>query len=200
LAQVGADRFMKHSVFCATVLSLVLLTGSMVVTLVWPRWRVWPPPSRSSWQYWYTWALATLALLGTTLLGIVDWNTFGLPLWLRGAGGLLAVAGSGFALWGVRELGVRATQGLGGDLVATGPYPYSRNPQYVGDIALLLGFGIFCNSALTLAAGALGAVWYALAPFAEEPWLRERLGSPYEEYCRRAPRFLGWPADRRNTD
>ncbi len=135
--------------------------------------------------------LASLGMLGTTILGILDWNTFDVPQWLRVAGGFLAAIGTSFALWGVRELGARATQGLGGELATTGPYRYSRNPQYVGDIALLLGFGLLCNSALTLTAVALGIVWFALAPFAEEPWLRECLGPPYEEYTRRVPRFLG---------
>jgi protein-S-isoprenylcysteine O-methyltransferase Ste14 len=182
---------MKHAALWVTFLSLSLLGISLVVTIARPKRRVWPPPSRASWQYWYTWVFTVLGMFGTATLGILDWNTFSLPQWLRVAGGLLAVSGTVFALWGVRELGARATQGLGGELATTGPYRYSRNPQYVGDIALLLGFGLLCNSAVTLAAVALGSVWFALAPFAEEPWLRERLGSPYEEYARHAPRFLG---------
>ncbi len=182
---------MKHATVWVTFLSLILLGISLVVTIARPQCRVWPPPSRASWQYWYTWGLTGLAMLGTTILGILDWNTFSLPQWLRVAGGLLSLSGASFALWGVRELGARASQGLGGELATTGPYRYSRNPQYVGDIALLLGFGLLCNSALTLAAVALGVFWFALAPFAEEPWLREGLGPSYEEYTRHVPRFLG---------
>ena len=130
-------------------------------------------------------------MLGIPILGILDWDTFSLPAWLRVTGGLLALSAASFALWAVRELGVRATQGLGGELTTTGPYRYSRNPQYVGYIALLLGFGLLCNSAPTLAAVALCSANCALAPFAEEPWLRERLGSSYQEYTRHVPRFLG---------
>jgi protein-S-isoprenylcysteine O-methyltransferase Ste14 len=190
---------MKNATSWVTFVGLTLLGISLVVTIARPRYRVWPPPSRTSWQYWYTWGLTGLATLGTVTLGILDWNTFRLPQWLRVAGGFLALSGASFALWGVRELGARATQGLGGELATTGPYRYSRNPQYVGDIALLLGFGLLCNSALTLAAVALGSVWFALAPFAEEPWLRERLGSPYENYTRRVPRFLGRFSARRSA-
>ncbi len=182
---------MKDAPFWVTFPSLVLLGISLVVTIARPQYRVWPPPSRASWQYWYTWGLTGLGMVGTAILGTLDSNTFSLPQWLRVAGGLLALSGASFALWGVRDLGARATQGLGGELATTGPYRYSRNPQYVGDIALLLGFGLLCNSALTLAAVALGIVWFALAPFAEEPWLREGLGSSYEEYTRHVPRFLG---------
>ena len=182
---------MKDAISWVTLLSLFLLAMGHVVSIARPQWRVWPPPSRASWQYWYNWGLTSLWLLGIPILGILDWDTFSLPPWLRVAGGLLALSGAPFALWAIRELGVRATQGLGGELATTGPYRYSRNPQYVGYIALFLGFGLLCNSALTLAAVALCGVNSALSPFAEEPWLRERLGSSYEEYTRHVPRFLG---------
>ncbi len=190
---------MKHAIFWVTFLSLILLGTSLLVTIARPQYRVWPPPRRASWQYWYTWGLTCVATLGITILGILDWNMSSIPQWLRVAGGLLALGGAFFALWGVHELGTRATQGLGGELVTTGPYRYSRNPQYVGDIGLLLGLGLLCNSAVTLPGVALGMVWFALAPFAEEPWLRERLGSSYEEYTRHVPRFLGCPSTKRSA-
>ena len=190
---------MKNAIFWVTVLSFILMDMSLIVTIARPQCRVWPPPRRASWQYWYTWGLTGLGMLGTTILGILDWNTFSLPSWLRVAGGLLVLSGASFGLWAVRELGVRATQGLGGELATAGPYRYSRNPQYVGYIGLLLGFGLLCNSALTLAAVALGIAWFVLAPFAEEPWLRELLGSPYEEYNRHTPRFLGLSSATRNA-
>jgi protein-S-isoprenylcysteine O-methyltransferase Ste14 len=194
---LGAGPAMVRATFCVAFLSLMLLGSSLVVTIALPRRRVWPPPSRASWQYWYTWGLTSLAALGITAVGILDWNTLGLALWLRVGGGFLALGGASFALWGIRELGPRATQGLGGELATMGPYRYSRNPQYVGDIAMLLGFGLLCDSALTLAAVAMGIGWFVLAPFAEEPWLCERLGSPYEEYTRQVPRFLGFSSARR---
>ena len=182
---------MKDAIFWVTFLSLFLLAMGHVVSIARPQWRVWPPPSRASWQYWYNWGLTSLWLLGIPILGILEWNSFSVPPWLRVAGGLLALNGTYFALWAIRELGVRETQGLGGELTTTGPYRYSRNPQYVGYIALFLGFGLLCNSAPTLAAVALCSAGFVLAPFAEESWLRERLGSPYEEYTRHVPRFLG---------
>ena len=44
--------------------------------------------------------------------------------------------------------------------------------------------------ALTLIAGILWSSWYLRAPFAEEPWLRERLGAPYGAYARKVRRFI----------
>ena len=50
---------------------------------------------------------------------------------------------------------------------------------------------ILCNSAPGFATALLASVWMALIPFSEEPWLREKLGAPYEEYAARVPRLSG---------
>jgi protein-S-isoprenylcysteine O-methyltransferase Ste14 len=87
-------------------------------------------------------------------------------------------------------LGPHASEGLGGDLVANGPYRYSRNPQYVGTVAVLIGYATFSNSALALIAAVLASCWFVALPCAEEPWLRDRFGTAFEEYATRVPRFL----------
>jgi protein-S-isoprenylcysteine O-methyltransferase Ste14 len=87
-------------------------------------------------------------------------------------------------------LSVQTTLGLGGSLVKTGLYRYSRNPQYVSDIVALAGYAILSNSWMTMITTFLGMVWFALAPFTEEPWLRERYGDEYEKYKSEVPRFL----------
>jgi len=94
------------------------------------------------------------------------------------------------ALWGVVTLGIHASQGLGGDLVREGPYRFTRNPQYVGDIAIIIGYIVFSNSRMALIAGLLGIGWFVLAPFVEEPWLRARFGDAYDEYVSEVPRFI----------
>ncbi len=130
-------------------------------------------------------------LLGVVALGIIDWNSFAFHHWAHLlVGGVLMACGS-FALWGYLTLGVHASQGLGGDLVMTGPYQYSRNPQYVGTIPALLGYAIICNSILALITALLVSGWLVLVPFAEESWCREHLGAAYEDYSRKVPRFLG---------
>jgi protein-S-isoprenylcysteine O-methyltransferase Ste14 len=83
--------------------------------------------------------------------------------------------------------------GLKEALVEAGPYRFTRNPQYVGDIFLLLGWAIVCNSLQTWVVSILAAVWFALAPFTEELWLREQYGEAYEAYRHRVPRYLGRP-------
>ena len=101
--------------------------------------------------------------------------------------------GAAFGLWGYVRLGASASQGGGASLEVSGPYRYSRNPQYVGAIGVLLGFALLCASELGLLAGAAVSIWFVTAPFAEEPWLRRHLGARYGEYLEAAPRFLGFP-------
>ena len=127
------------------------------------------------------------------LLGLLDWNSLIFSASVRFSLGILFIAGGlSFASWGLWTLGTHASLGLGGEFVVTGPYRWSRNPEYVGDIVALLGYAILCNSLLVLVAAALGESWFVLAPFAEEPWLRERFGTHYDEYVRNVSRFVGF--------
>ena len=64
--------------------------------------------------------------------------------------------------------------------------------QYVADIAMLAGFAIFANSTYTWITCLLGMVWFVLAPFTEEPWLRDQFGIEYDLYMKRVPRFLSF--------
>jgi protein-S-isoprenylcysteine O-methyltransferase Ste14 len=173
------------------VSAAVLLNGATVVlSIVRPERRVWPPPRRDSWQYYYDGILSFTGLLGVVALGILDWNSFAFHHWARFlVGGPLMACGF-FALWGYLTLGVHASQGLAGDLVTTGAYQYSRNPQYVGTIPAVLGYAILCNSILALATALLVSGWFLLVPFAEESWCRENLGEAYERYAKRVPRYL----------
>jgi protein-S-isoprenylcysteine O-methyltransferase Ste14 len=153
--------------------------------------RIWPPPGKASWQFVYGAILTYTGLAGVVVLGVIDWNGFILGGWVRFViGGLLVAAGGSFGLWGFVTLGAHASQGLGGGLVTTGPYAWSRNPQYVGTVPVLVGYAVLCNSKLALIAAMVASVWFVLAPFAEEPWLRARLGASYEDYARKLPRFL----------
>lgn len=185
---------MKETVFLAVALSLLVCDLLLLVSIARPELRFWPPPERPGWRRSVTritGPLGPLSVVGVLALGALDWGSFLWPHWSRFAvGGVLFALGGGFALWGFFGLGVEASQGLGGPLRADGPYRYSRNPQYVGTVGGLLGYALICNSALTLTAWALWSSWYLLAPFAEEPWLREHLGVPYEEYAARVRRYL----------
>jgi protein-S-isoprenylcysteine O-methyltransferase Ste14 len=100
------------------------------------------------------------------------------------------VGGSLFALWGVRILSLYQSSGLEGKFVTTGPYRFTRNPQYVGDIVIISGFILVTNSVMSLIVGALGILLFILTPFCEEPWLKEIFGDEYQAYRETIPRFI----------
>ncbi len=186
-------RTMEASVLLATLIAQLLLGGSLMLTLLVPRVRIWPPPRRRSWQYIYTWGLTLVSFAGTLALGFLGWNSFVLEHCLRVPIGFGLIVGSiVLVVWAVRTLGLHASQGLGGTLVERGPYRFSRNPQYVADIAMLAGFAIFANSTYAWITCLLGMVWFVLAPFTEEPWLRDQFGIEYDLYMKRVPRFLSF--------
>ncbi len=164
-----------------------------VLSIARPDLRTWPRPQSTPWPrplLALVGGLFQVGLLGLLLLGGLDWNSTTLSSWVRFVGGAMFVCGCSFASWAYRTLGVYRSSGREGDLIDTGAYRYSRNPQYIGTIIGAVGYALLCNSFLTLIAAGLAVVNFVLVPFAEEPWLRELLGAPYDDYCARVPRFL----------
>ena len=183
----------EASIFFATLAAQLLLGGSLVLTLYVPRIRIWPPSRMRSWQYVYTCGLTLISFAGILALGFLDWNSFVLEHCLRVPIGFgLIISSIVLVVWAVRTLGLHASQGLGGTLVEEGPYSFTRNPQYLADIGMLAGFAVLANSTYAWITCLLGMVWFVLAPFTEEPWLRERFGVEYDLYVQRVPRFLSY--------
>ena len=76
-------------------------------------------------------------------------------------------------------------------LIEEGPYRYSRNPLYVGLLALSLGLALLLPTFWGLVlfpAAVLLILWGAIRP--EEQFLHQRFGAPYEDYTRRVRRWL----------
>jgi protein-S-isoprenylcysteine O-methyltransferase Ste14 len=70
-------------------------------------------------------------------------------------------------------------------------YRYSRNPMYVGVLTVILGWAVLHRSpAILLYALAVGVCVYSFVVFGEEPRLRKRFGTEYEQYCAEVPRWL----------
>ena len=79
-----------------------------------------------------------------------------------------------------------------GRLTATGPYRWSRNPQYLGSVLILLGFALNDWTLWCLASLITIAVSLHLLVLIEEEHLHSSFGEPYADYCRRVPRYVGW--------
>lgn len=178
-------------IFFIVITSEILLGSSLIITLFFPNKRVWPPPQKNSWQFWFTWILTIFSFGGVIVLGFLDWGSFYFNPWFQYLLGVpLIIGGLLIVLWGIHTLSVNSTLGLKGKLIINGAYKYTRNPQYVGDILLIIGIIFFMNSFLTLVTGILGLFWFFLAPFTEEPILKKHFGEEYDSYCRKVPRFV----------
>lgn len=178
-------------VFVVDTAALFVLLAGVVWSVVRPDRRIWPPPGRRSWQYALTWVCTFAGFgLGAALM-LLDWNSWLFASDLRLLVGIpLALLGGLLAIWGVVTIGWRNSTGVRDGFDASGPYRFTRNPQYVGDIVLFLGLSIVANSELVWITSALFALWFIIAPLSEEVWLKEEYGEEYEQYRRNTPRFL----------
>ena len=135
-------------------------------------------------------AFFNLTAFGIILLGVLDWKTGFSDSWNRVIGGLLWITGMGLAIRGVTCLGIKNTTGSSTGLVIKGPYRWTRNPQYLGFMLGLIGWGLMSDSTYTLIAGIAGWIPLYLVPCVEEPWLVDKYGAEYADYLKTIPRFL----------
>jgi protein-S-isoprenylcysteine O-methyltransferase Ste14 len=76
-------------------------------------------------------------------------------------------------------------------LVVTGGFRSVRNPGYVAVLAMIGGQAlIFGSTALLGYTAAAALAFHLFVVLYEEPHLRRKFGSDYEDYCRRVPRWL----------
>lgn len=165
--------------------------SGIVVSIVSPEYRLWPPGD-VSWRFWYYWVGSTITFAALALVGYLDAGSFVLTSWIWDwIGGGFVVTGTAFAGWSGYLFRLQESFGLEGELYTGGPYRYSRNPQYVGLFGDFIGIALIVNSKLLIIGLSPILVWLWLLPRAEEPWLRDRFDEEYEEYRASVPRFLG---------
>ena len=145
--------------------------------------RLWPP----------------VAVGVPLLLGGIATAVWGDPVepgdWRVPLGWLLAAA---FVVWNGWSLWLFARHETGllpGDattsMIESGPYRLSRNPLYVGLLALYLAIALLASSFWALVLFPTAAVlvlWGAILP--EERFLESRFGEPYDDYRARVRRWL----------
>jgi protein-S-isoprenylcysteine O-methyltransferase Ste14 len=119
------------------------------------------------------------------------WSVLGLAL---------IAAGETLRLWAVRHIGVisRTRTDRLGPVVTSGPFAYTRNPLYAGNIAIWTGFALAARLPW-LALGVLAALaleYHAIVRW-EEQLLTSRYGDEYGRYAGRVPRWgPRWHASR----
>lgn len=159
--------------------------------------------------------LYRLVYVGVSLVTLLPllWYTASLPqqplplppLWLRGpllfyalvmfAGGLRVYdlqAFLGLSQWRCYRLGEADELPV---LNTNGLLRFVRHPWYAGGIALLWGVPNLTN--VTLVTRLILSAYLVIGARLEERKMRELLGTPYLDYCRRTPMFFPWRLGRR---
>ncbi|CUH60857.1 phosphatidylethanolamine N-methyltransferase family protein [Thalassobacter stenotrophicus] len=165
--------------------------ASILWSIAYPDRRIWPPQQYTAITPILIW-VPTFSLFGILIvLGVLGWGDLAFPSWLRfGLGTPLIVIGNVVVWSEVAHFGVPQTGGAKGALRIAGMYRYSRNPQYLADIVIVAGWIILSAAPWTIAVGLPAIMVLAIAPFAEERWLIEQYGQPYEDYRSKTRRFL----------
>jgi protein-S-isoprenylcysteine O-methyltransferase Ste14 len=116
------------------------------------------------------------------------WNLSGL---------ILVLVGTTSLIWGVALHSAQSPQGIEWELdksylLGHGLYKFSRNPMYLSELVLLLGWVLFYGSVAVLI---VFAVWYGFFHFyivpTEERVLEAHFGEAYIEYKNKVPRWFG---------
>ncbi len=117
------------------------------------------------------------------------------PHWLSVVPGALTFLGGGYIIWlGRKAYGDQArVYGLKEDeLVVSGIYRRSRNPQYFGYGLMFLGAAVASGSALSFVfLGVFSAMIHAGVTLIEEPHLERVFGASYGEYKQQVQRYFG---------
>lgn len=116
------------------------------------------------------------------------WNLLGLIPVLVGVSGLI---------WGLSAHRTESPKGVNMEpdkdyLLRNSLYAYSRNPMYLSELILMLGWVIFYGSAVLLIAFVAWALFFNFyqAPL-EKRILEAHFDESYREYKRRVPRWFG---------
>jgi protein-S-isoprenylcysteine O-methyltransferase Ste14 len=142
-----------------------------------------------------------LFIIGFVVALWVDWQVpwklglTGSPV-LRAIVGAAAVAvGAAIFWWGISSL-ARVRTGIllqqpARRLVIAGPYQWTRNPQYVGYVAMYFGAAILANTLWPLVIlPAVIALLVLLVITREERYLEGVFGSEYADYRARVKRWI----------
>lgn len=141
----------------------------------------------------------TLVLPGTVGLCVpqaLKHNATKVPLVFEWIGAGLFVCGVAIYFWCAWDF---VSKGLGTPLPADAPrvlvvnglYRFTRNPMYVGVLAVIFGQALYYGSGSVAIYGCIVfAAFHVFVRFYEEPTLRRLFGSQYEEYCRQVPRWI----------
>lgn len=112
-----------------------------------------------------------------------------------GIGALLVFLSAALRTWGaayLRTAVVHDTAQHSEALVADGPFRYTRNPLYLGNLPMTAGIGVLASVSGFIFLLLANWIFVYRLIFREEEALRQTQGESYRVYCEAVPRF--WPS------
>lgn len=181
---------MARIIFFLCLVAEIILTCILIAGLLATDFRIWPPADKFPRGKKIIISLFYTISLLIILLGILSWPSAILPRSIRLVGAVIWLAGLSLSSLALNTLGNEASFGKEDRLLEKGPYRFSRNPQYLGFIICLIGWGVFISSPFLMISCAAGIVPLLIVPFLEEPWLEEKYPEAYPAYQDRVPRWI----------
>lgn len=114
-------------------------------------------------------------------------------VWVPIAGALLVALGQGVRIWAVRHIGTisRTRANRYGPLISDGPYALVRNPLYIGNLLLWIGFVVWSGLLwMVPIAFVIFVLEYAAITGFEAALLREKYPEAYSQYAAGVPAWL----------
>jgi len=127
---------------------------------------------------------------------LTHWHADDQPLLLRVLGGVVMAFGlvlvlESTARFALEGHGTPAPWAPPERFVVHGLYRFTRNPMYVGVLALVLGQALLLGRQVLFAwAAAAWLIFQLFLVLEEEPGLRRRFGTEYDDYRARVPRWF----------
>jgi protein-S-isoprenylcysteine O-methyltransferase Ste14 len=113
--------------------------------------------------------------------------------WVPWAGVALVTLGEGVRIWAVRHIGTisRTRANRYGPLISDGPYALVRNPLYLGNLSLWLGFVVWSGLLwMVPVAIVIFVLEYAAITGFEADLLREKYPDAYAQYAAAVPAWI----------
>lgn len=142
------------------------------------------------WAFKYR-GLAYIPLMAIMLLSF-DWE-FEDEVTTWSVGLILVMAGFALRLWAQKHVRRRGPKDNRPErqLAISGPYAFVRNPLYLGNMTITVGFAVLSELIWLVPIALLWLYFiYHSAVLYEEETLKERYGDRYAQYSSRVPRWL----------
>ena len=154
--------------------------------------QIWPPPiEKSAATLLCALGIFYFLIVGSIWLCVLQWTNTVLDYsWIRYLGGMLLGLGLVLYGWSRMYMSKKVEFGNKDRLITEGPYRFTRNPLYVADTFIFVGFALIGNSLLMMILMALLVKIILLLPLIEEPWLLKQYGNQYRDYLEKTPRYF----------